>query len=303
MTERIEGLSIGLDLDSAKLENGLKGLKGKIGLVNSEMKANLSAFDRSEKSMEKYDTQLKGLNKKLDVQKVAVKAARDEYDKMVERHGASSKEAEKAAEVYNKQQATFNNLERYVGSLTDEMKQFEKQQEIAASGWTKMGDKLTKTGDKFQKFGGGMKSVGSNMTKYVTAPLAGIGAAGFAAANELDKAYKTIRNGTGATGEALEDLKGNFKNVFTNVPESAEEVSTALADLNTRTGLTGEALEQAAEQFLTLGRVSGEDVPSLIASGTRLWRLGYCCRRPGWDDGLFLEGITVHWNRRQRFNE
>lgn len=269
MTERIEGLSIGLDLDSAKLENGLKGLKGKIGLVNSEMKANLSAFDRSEKSMEKYQTQLNGLNKKLDVQKLKVQASKDEYEKLLSQYDKNNPKVEEAATIYNKEAAAMNNLERYVGSLTDEMKQFEKQQEIAASGWTKMGDKLTKTGEKFQKFGGGMKSVGSNMTKYVTAPLAGIGAAGFAAANELDQAYKTIRNGTGATGDALEDLKGNFKNVFENVPQSAEEVSTALADLNTRTGLTGEALELATEQFLTLGRVSGEDVPGLIEKGTR----------------------------------
>lgn len=269
MAEKIEGLSIGLDLDSAGIENGLKSLKGKIGLLDSEMRANLSTFDKNEKSMKKYDTQLTGLNKRLDLQKTAVKASKEEYDKMVERHGASSKEAEKAATVYNKQLTSFQNLERRVGNLTDEMKDFERQQQIASSGWTKFGNKLDNSSKKITAFGNGMKSVGTNMTKYVTAPLAGIGVAGFAAANELDKAYGTIRRGTGATGDALEDLKGNFENVFTNVPESAEEVSTALADLNTRTGLTGEALEQATEQFLTLGRVSGEDVPGLIAEGTR----------------------------------
>ena len=32
------------------------------------MKANLSAFDNSEKSMEKYEATLKGLNEKLKVQ-------------------------------------------------------------------------------------------------------------------------------------------------------------------------------------------------------------------------------------------
>lgn len=269
MAEKIDGLSIGLDLDTVGIDNSLKQLKGKIGLVNSEMKANMSAFDRGEKSVQKYETQLTGLNKKLDVQKSAVKASKDEYDKMVERHGASSKEAEKAAEVYNKNSASLNNLEGYIGKVNDEMKQFQKEQQVANSGWTKFGDKLDKSGQKITAFGTGMKNVGGNMSKYITAPLAGVATAGFAAANELDKAYGTIRRGTGATGEALEELKGNFKNVFTNVPESAEEVSTALADLNTRTGLTGEALEQATEQFLTLGRVSGEDVPGLIASGTR----------------------------------
>lgn len=39
MTDRIEGLSIGLDLDSVKVESGLKDLNKKLALVNSEMKA------------------------------------------------------------------------------------------------------------------------------------------------------------------------------------------------------------------------------------------------------------------------
>lgn len=269
MVEKIEGLSIGLDLNSIGVENNLKQLKGKLGLVNSEMKSNMSAFDRSERSMKKYETQLSGLNKKLDVQKASVKAAKDEYDKMVERHGEGSRQAEKAAAVYNNQAASFNNLERHIESLNGEMREFENQQRIAESGWTTFSQNLERNGQRMTNVGTGMKSIGTNITKYVTLPLAGIGAAGFAAANELDEAYNNIRRGTGATGDALEDLKGNFENVFVNVPESAEEVSTALADLNTRTGLTGEALELATEQFLTLGRISGEDVPDLIAKGTR----------------------------------
>ncbi|CAM3429602.1 hypothetical protein [Cytobacillus oceanisediminis] len=37
--QRIEGLSIGLDLDSTSLNRGLTGLKGRLRTVNSEMKA------------------------------------------------------------------------------------------------------------------------------------------------------------------------------------------------------------------------------------------------------------------------
>ena len=58
MSERIEGLSIGLDLDSVQVESGLKDLNKKLALVNSEMKANLSAFDKGDASLKKYQTQL-----------------------------------------------------------------------------------------------------------------------------------------------------------------------------------------------------------------------------------------------------
>lgn len=269
MAEKLEGLSIGLQLDTIGIDSGLTGVKRKLSLVNSEMRANLSAFDKSEQSTKKYETQLTYLNKKLDVNKVAVRNAKDEYERMVTQHGEGSVQADKAAASYNNQVTSLNKLERNVEKLTDEMKEFEEQQRIAASGWTKMGDKLEAGGARMTAIGDGMKSVGTGLTKYVTAPLVGVAGAGLLAANEIEKAYKNIRNGTGATGDALDDLKGSFTTVFENVPQSAEEVSTALADLNTRTGLTGEALELATEQFLTLGRISGEDVPTLIAKGTR----------------------------------
>ena len=82
MPERIEGLSIGLDLDSVKVESGLKDLNKKLALVNSEMKANLSAFDKGDASLKKYQTQLDGLNKKLEIQKTKVDSARQAYEKM-----------------------------------------------------------------------------------------------------------------------------------------------------------------------------------------------------------------------------
>ena len=83
-----------------------------------------------------------------------------------------------------------------------------------------------------------MQKVGGQMTKYITAPLAAVGAAGFAAADQLDKAYRDIRVGTGAVGDDLEDLKDSFKEVFAEVPDDAEQVANALADLNTYTSIS-----------------------------------------------------------------
>ena len=95
--EKIKGLSIDLDLDSISVDRGLKGLKDSIRSVNSEMRRNMSAFDRSERSVLKYETRLSGLNKKLEVQKRVVSEAQKNYEEMVKEHGKGSKEAEKAA--------------------------------------------------------------------------------------------------------------------------------------------------------------------------------------------------------------
>lgn len=46
---KLQGLSINLDLDATRVDEGMKGLKRTLGSVNSEMKANLSAFGKGEK--------------------------------------------------------------------------------------------------------------------------------------------------------------------------------------------------------------------------------------------------------------
>src|SRR5699024_11994657 len=138
-------------MDQLAVDRGLRGLKDNLRTVNSEMKRNMSVFDRSDKSVKKYETSLMGLNKKLEVQKAAVAEAQKEYEKMVEQHGRGSKEAEKAARDYNNQAAALNNLERYIERTKNELAEFEKQQRIANSSWTKMGERLESYGGKLRR--------------------------------------------------------------------------------------------------------------------------------------------------------
>lgn len=87
----------------------------------------------------------------------------------------------------------------------------------------------------------------------------------------FDEAFDTIRVGTGATGETLEGLKGDFKAVLASVPTDAATAGAAIADLNTRTGATGETLQGLASQVIELGRITGEDAGTLIETSTRLF--------------------------------
>lgn len=106
--------------------------------------------------------------------------------------------------------------------------------------------------------------------------VAGIGAAAVAAGaglislgGEFDQAYDTIRVGTGATGDALEALKDDFKAVAKTGPEGFDDVGTAVADLNTRLGLTGEPLQEVSRQVLDLSRITGTDLSTNVEKLTR----------------------------------
>lgn len=122
--------------------------------------------------------------------------------------------------------------------------------------------KVEKTGEK-------AKSAGSSMTKGLTVPILGMGAAAMAAWSEMDEAYDGIAAGTGATGDALSDLHNSFDTVFGNMPAEAAAVSSAIADINTRFGFTGDALEKATESFLRFSEVNNTDVSTSIALVSR----------------------------------
>lgn len=121
------------------------------------------------------------------------------------------------------------------------------------------------------RFGRDMTSAGETLTKSLTVPIAGMTAALGKIGFDFDDAFDKIRTSTGATGDTLKGLEDSFKSVMKQVPNSMEEVSTAISDLNTRTGLTGPALETLSTQFLTLAKITGEDVATTIASSTRLF--------------------------------
>ena len=129
---------------------------------------------------------------------------------------------------------------------------------------------LGKAEGKLKGFGKSAMRAGGLMTAGLTLPIVGAGVAAFKAAEDFDKAYDTIRVGTGATGATLEGLKDTFKNVVKDVPASFEDASMAVADLNTRLGLSGGDLEIVAKQVLELSRITGEDLSSAIEGTTRV---------------------------------
>lgn len=141
----------------------------------------------------------------------------------------------------------------------------------AAAAFNQLSQDASGAESKLVGIGKKMSSVGATMTKSVTLPLVAIGSGALMAAQQYDDASDTIRAGTGATGEALNDLNDSFQKVFTTVPASSADAAKAIADLNTRTGLTGEALEGMASQVLNLARLTGEDLGGVIAGTTRVF--------------------------------
>lgn len=271
--EKIEGLSIGLDLETLRVERGLTGLKDKIRNVNSEMKANMSSFDRSDKSIGKYETRLDGLNKKLEVQKSVVKEAKSEYEKMVREHGEGSKQAEKAAREYNNQAASLNNLERYIQRTKNELTNLKKEQAIANSGWTKAGKGLKDFGSKLKGIGTQMSDIGGQLTKKITMPALGAVSAltgialvkGFDRLIGIDTAQAKLK-GLGHDAEGVEKIMESaldaVRGTSFGMGEAATTAANAVAagvepgkELTKYLSTTGDAAAIAGSSMSEMGAV------------------------------------------------
>ncbi|APC48298.1 hypothetical protein BME96_09015 [Virgibacillus halodenitrificans] len=274
MAERIEGLSIGLDLETMKIDSGLKNVNTKLKLVNSEMKANMSAFDRSDKSIGKYETRLTGLNKKLEVQKEVTEKALKSYEKMVKEHGEGSEQAEKAATEYNNQAAALNNLERYVEGVKDDLAKLKEEQRIANSNWTKFGNKLDETGSKMKTFGDNAKGVGSIMSTGVTAPILGFGTAIGIVASNVESSSVRMQNSLGLTSKEAKELTRISRNIYKKgFGESTEEIENAL--IQTRQNikdLNNEDLERITQKAFTLADTFETDVNEVTRAGNNLMK-------------------------------
>jgi TP901 family phage tail tape measure protein len=130
---------------------------------------------------------------------------------------------------------------------------------------------LNEASKSLDKAGKTLTSVGGTLTKGLTLPIAAATTGILKLGMDFDDAFDKIRVGTGATGDALEDLKNDFKAVYSSVPAGMADVSTAISDLNTRTGLAGKPLQELSTQMLNLSRISGEDLSGMIANSSRLF--------------------------------
>lgn len=89
---------------------------------------------------------------------------------------------------------------------------------------------------------------------------------------QFDEAFDTIRVGTGATGEALEALKDDFKEVYSSVPGTMEDAGKAIADYNTRLGLTGAELQDVSKQAISVSKMLGEDLTTTIETSSQAFQ-------------------------------
>ncbi len=145
----------------------------------------------------------------------------------------------------------------------------------AADALTNMKDNAGGAGDKLSGLGASLSSFGEVAAVGVAAAgvaVVGLGVAAFKLGDDFSQSYDKIRIGTGATGEKLEGLKEDFKQVLRDVPTDFEGASSAVSQLNQTLGLTGPELESRSEQLINLSRITKTDLNTNIKDASDLFK-------------------------------
>lgn len=246
MAGRIAGITIEIGGDTTKLQSSLKGVDKSIRQTQSALKDVNKLLKLNPGNTELLTQKQRNLKKAINETKDRLKELRKASENVTPDSIGQEK--------YDALQREIIETEGKLRDLEGEYKNFGS---VGAQ-------KIKAVGDKMQKLGDGMKDVGGKLTKYVTGPIMALGAGSMAAWKEVDNALDIVTKKTGASGDALEEMQQQVRDIATSMPTTFEDAGTAIGEVNTRFGLTGDALRNLSEDFLKFASINDTDVNNSI---------------------------------------
>lgn len=248
-SRRIAGLTIEIDGNTTKLNDALKSVDKQLSSTQSQLRDVEKLL-----KMDPRNTELLAQKQKLLTD--AISGTKDRL-KELEKAQDQLNQKDASPELEKQQQA----LQREIIATKKQLEGFEKElQNVpnkAEIAFKAVGETLQQTGEK-------ISSVGENMTKFVTGPIVGVGAAATAAFNEVDDAMDTVIKKTGATGEAAQELQGVVEELATTIPTDFNTAADAVGEVSTKFGATGTQLEALSSKFIKFASINETDVAGSI---------------------------------------
>lgn len=221
LAREIGSLNVKIGLDSSGFQNGIASLNREMRVLDSQFKASTAALGEHGKGLEGLKLKSDSLTKQTDIQKQRVEALDAAHKKSVETKGQDAK-ATQDLEI------KLNNAKAKLSSMEQDLKNVNKEIATQSSSWYKLGQALEPIGNKMQDIGKGMESVGKDLTKTVTLPIAGIGAAAIKIGMDFEESMSKVKAMSGATGEEMVLLEQAARDAGASTSKSAKDAADAL---------------------------------------------------------------------------
>lgn len=251
----LKGISgnLGSELGAPLVAAGKKAGNDTAAAIASGLKNAEAAAEKAAAAIEKARAKEADAAGKVNVAEAQLQALRDKGVTDVGRLAAAE---EKVLKAKRDHETATRTVERAEKDHTRALKEVEAAANDTAEAVEDTGRRSLIAADNLAKFGA-----------IAAAGVAAAGAALFKLGGDFADMSNNIRIGTGASGEAFDELVGIAKGLGSQVPASFEDIGSTVADLNTRLGLTGKPLETLSRQFLELNNMGIDtDINGIAAS-------------------------------------
>lgn len=252
MAKEIGKLNVVVGLDSTGFQNGISSLNREMRKVQSEFKLASAEMGKHGKGLDNLKLKSDSLTKQTELQRQKVKALEEAHQKSVETKGKDAKATQDLEIKLNKAKTQLSYMEQDLKKVNQEI-------ELQSSGWYKLGKALEPVGQKMQDVGKKMESVGKDLTKKITLPLAGLGAAAVKVGSDFEAGMSEVAAISGATGNDLKMLEEKAKEMGATTKFSASESAEALKYMAMAGWDTNQMLE-GLDGVMMLAASSGEDL-------------------------------------------
>lgn len=260
-------------LDAAKADGKVKDAKDATEVAVKKVESAELALEatrsKSSADITKAENELTKLRESGTATTEQLQAAEEKVEQV--RASSGSKVASKEAAVMSarkKSETATDNLTKAEGELVDANLKAEDAADNVTAAQARLAEGADESTVAVENSAEAMAEAEERSAKFGKAldgaALAvgglALGAAGglMKMGDDFDQAFRTIRTGTGATGDAFEGLKDSAMSVLDTVPAmdgGMAQISETLADLNTRLGLSGEPLETMTSQMVELANM------------------------------------------------
>ncbi|WP_200416280.1 phage tail tape measure protein [Virgibacillus salexigens] len=258
----VGNMIIKVDLDSAGVEKSMTGLQRQLKSSNKAMGAQLSAFDRGEKSTKKYGVLIEGLTNRHRIQAKMVEEARKKYNNLKEANKENTVAGQKASQELNEQISLYQETGRELDNVTADFQEFQRVQDMQSKGWYKVADGMENYGGKLKAAGQTMDNTGQQLTRNVTLPLGIAGGVAIKTGMDFEAGMSKVGAVSGASADEMQKLEAKARDMGASTVFSAKEASDAFYYMSLA-GWDATDMMDGISGVMDLAAASGEDLASV----------------------------------------